>query len=241
MFIRIVFILMMVLPLTSFGRTSLLVEAGHVENTFNKVKIDGDDGSLFNLAPALDAGFYHRLSLIHKSKSPHGFRLLYAPLKFVGDKRFSKDIKFGGVNFLSGKKTDAEYQFNSYRGTYFYEIIEEENFLLRIGGTLKVRDAKIQLSQDDRKKFKKNTGIVPLFYLFSEYKWKNGVSVAFDFDGLAAPQGRAFDVALMAGYSFSPSYQLNVGYRMLEGGVDNDKVYNFSQINYSFASFQFSF
>ena len=237
-------ILMMLLiasPLTTFANTNLLIEAGHVENTFNKVKIDGEEGSLFNLAPALNDKIFYRLSLIHKFNSPHGFRLLYAPLKFNGDKRFSKDINFGGVNFISGKKTDVEYSFNSYRGTYFYEVIAEENLLVRLGGTLKIRDAKIELSQDDRKKFKKNTGIVPLFYLYSEYKWDNGFIVAFDFDGLAAPQGRAFDMALMGGYAFSPSYQMNLGFRMLEGGVDNEKVYNFSQINYSFASLQINF
>lgn len=228
-------------PLISTAATSLILEAGYVENTFNKVKIDGEKGSLFNLNPALDDDFYYRLSLIHKLNSSHGFRFLYAPLKFNGDKAFSKNINFGGVNFLAGKKTEAEYQFNSYRGTYFFEVVEKENFLLRIGGTLKVRDAKIELTQADRKKFKKNTGVVPLFYLFSEYRWANGLSLAFDFDGLAAPQGRAFDLALMAGYSFTAAYQFNLGFRMLEGGVDNEKVYNFSQINYSFASFQFNF
>ncbi len=228
-------------PLISTAATSLILEAGYVENTFNKVKIDGEKGSLFNLNPALDDDLYYRLSLIHKLNSSHGFRFLYAPLKFNGDKAFSKNINFGGVNFLAGKKTEAEYQFNSYRGTYFFEVVEKENFLLRIGGTLKVKDAKIELTQADRKKFKKNTGVVPLFYLFSEYRWANGLSLAFDFDGLAAPQGRAFDLALMAGYSFTAAYQFNLGFRMLEGGVDNDKVYNFSQINYSFASFQFNF
>lgn len=240
---QIVFLVLMVafVSNSASSTTSVNLELGGATNTYNKVKIDGEDGTRFNLAPALDSTFYYRLSIINKYKTPHGFRFLYAPLKFSGDKRFSRDIDFNGVNFSAGTKTETEYQFNSYRGTYFYEFITENNFLLRLGGTLKVRDALVELKQSDRKKFKKNTGLVPLLYLYSEYKWNNNFRIALDFDGLAAPQGRAFDIALMGGYYFSPSYHLNFGYRMLEGGVDNEKVYNFSQINYYFTALQVSF
>lgn len=223
------------------SETAINLEAGQAENVYNKLKIDGEDGTLLNLAPALEETVYYRLSLIHKFDSPHGIRLLYAPLKFTGEKTYSKDINFNGVNFASGQKTKTEYQFNSYRGTYFYEVISQNELQLRVGGTLKVRDALVKLEQEGRKKSKKNTGLVPLLYLNSEYKWNNGLRMAFDFDGLMAPQGRAFDMALMVGYYFSPSYHLNLGYRMLEGGVDNDEVYNFSQVNYYFTSLQINF
>lgn len=226
---------------SAMASSSINLELGQADVTYNKVKIDGEDGTLFNLAPPLDSTFFYRLSFIKKFDSPHGFRLLYAPLKFSGDKTFSSDINFSGVNFSSGQKIETEYQFNSYRGTYFYEVVSKSDFLLRVGGTVKVRDALIELKQNNVKKFKKNTGVVPLVYLFSEYKWDNNFRLAFDFDGLMAPQGRAFDVALMGGYYFSSSYHLNLGYRMLEGGADNDNVYNFSQINYFFSSLQWNF
>jgi hypothetical protein len=229
------------LPNRAFTSTSFNIESGQATNSFNKVRIDGDDGTLFNLRPALESILYYRLSFIKKFNSPHGVRLLYAPLRFTGDKRFSKDIDFNGVNFPAEDKTEAIYQFNSYRGTYFYEAVSQKNFFLRLGGTLKIRDALTELKQNDRKKAKKNIGLVPLFYLFSQYKLNNKFLVALDFDGLMAPQGRAFDVAVMTGYIFSPSLQLNLGVRMLEGGVDNEKVYNFSQINYYFTSMQINF
>jgi hypothetical protein len=221
--------------------TGLNLELGRATNSYNQVKIDGQDGTRFNLAPVLDSVQYHRLSFVTKLNSRHGVRFLYAPLKFSGQKRFSKDINFNGVTFLAGENTKTEYQFNSYRGTYFYELLTSENYFLRLGGTLKVRDALVELKQNNRKKFKKNTGIVPLVYLYSEYKWSNDFLVAFDFDGLMAPQGRAFDVALLAGYKFSPAFQVNLGLRMLEGGADNKNVYNFSQVNYYFTSVQVNF
>lgn len=110
----------------AFSSTTLNLEFGQANNVYNKARISGDDGTLFNLAPALDSSFYYRLNLIKKYKTSHGFRLLYAPLKFSGDKRYSQDIDFGGVNFPRGNKTEVEYQFNSYRGTYFYEFISKK-------------------------------------------------------------------------------------------------------------------
>jgi hypothetical protein len=221
--------------------TTINVELGQAENAYNNVKIDGKTGTLFNLSPALDTISYHRISFITKLDSSTGFRLLYAPLKFEGSKIFSKDINFSGVNFLKDQNTEARYQFNSYRATYFYDAISKKKILFRFGGTLKVRDALVELKQGGQKKFKKNTGVVPLLYLYSKYKFDNNVLFTFDFDGLMAPQGRAFDFALMAGYQFFPSFNLHLGYRMLEGGADNDNVYNFSQINYYFTALQLNF
>lgn len=225
----------------SHAITTVNLEFGEAHNTLNQAQIDGESGTKFNLRPALNSVTYNRLSLIHKFKSASGVRFLYAPLRFNGDKVFQNDISFNGVNFPQGIKTQVEYQFNSYRGTYFRELVSSRNLLLRIGGTLKIRDALIELEQEDRIKAKKNTGVVPLLYLYSKYKLENNILFTLDFDGLMAPQGRAFDVAFSLGYFFAPSFQLDFGYRMLEGGVDNDKVYNFSQINYYFTAMQFNF
>ena len=225
----------------AYSISSLNLELGSAQNSYNQVKIDGENGTLFNLRPALNSSDYYRVSFIHKFKSSNGVRFLYAPLKFSGEKKFSKDIYFNGEFFSSNQKTEAQYQFNSYRATYFREIISQKNLLLRVGGTIKVRDAFIELKQSDRTKARKSTGIVPLVYAYSKYKFENNFLVTLDFDGLIAPQGRAFDVGLMLGYYFNPTFQIDVGYRMLEGGADNEKVYNFSQINYLFTAVQLNF
>ncbi|MFZ1845950.1 MAG: hypothetical protein WAU12_03520, partial [Saprospiraceae bacterium] len=52
-------------------------------------------------------------------------------------------------------------------------------------------------------------------------------------DALAAPQGRAEDVLLAVTYKFSDNLMTHLGYRILEGGADNDEVYNFSLIHYA--------
>jgi len=218
------------------------LELGTVENSYNKVRIPGDAGDKFNLAPSFqDQNFFYRLSYAQKFSEKHGFRLLYAPLKLKGDDTFNKNIRFNDATFSANTETDTNYKFNSYRATYFYELIQKSHLLLRIGATLKVRDAEIKLKQGPLSESKKNVGLVPLLYLYSEYKWDNGLRMAFDFDGLIAPQGRAFDIALMAGYYFNPKVHLNLGYRMLDGGADNDTVYNFGFFNFYFTSLNYSF
>ena len=235
------FILFTTLVSDAYSISSLNLEIGSAQNSYNQVRIDGETGTLFNLRPALNPAEYYRLSFTQKFKSPNGIRLLYAPLKFGGNKKFDNDISFNGVNFLANQKTETQYQFNSYRGTYFREIISKRNKLFRIGGTLKVRDAFIELRQSDRSKAKKSIGVVPLIYVYSKYKFENNFLMTLDFDGLIAPQGRAFDVALMLGYYFNTTFQIDLGYRMLEGGADNKNVYNFSQINYYFTALQLNF
>jgi len=51
-------------------------------------------------------------------------------------------------------------------------------------------------------------------------------------DALAAPQGRAEDVLIAMHYIVSDKIGIKAGYRILEGGADNDEVYNFSLFNY---------
>jgi len=52
-------------------------------------------------------------------------------------------------------------------------------------------------------------------------------------EGLAAPQGRAGDVAFKGEWALSPRVSLSAGIRLLEGGADNDEVYNFATFVYA--------
>lgn len=234
------FLLMFSLP--GLADTSVGLEAGSVENSYNRVAIPGDDGTPFNMARSFpDNNLYYRLSFWHEFNDRHGIRALYAPLRLEGDATYGGNINFQGENFGNGGKTYTDYEFNSYRLSYFYQLLKRDNWLLRLGATAKIRDAEVTLSQGGLTKTKSNTGVVPLFYLYSEYRMPNSFRFALDFDGWAAPQGRAFDVALMGGYPIYDQLHLNVGYRMLEGGADNDNVYNFAQLNYMFASVDYQF
>lgn len=217
-------------------------EFGITENSYNQVQISGDDGTRFNMRKSFRKDeFFFRLDYKMSFDNRHGFRLLYAPLRLKGAHRYDKNIDFNGEVFIANSETSTTYQFNSYRASYFYQLIDETKWKLYLGITGKIRDASIELKQGNKKEKRSDLGIVPLFYLWTEYWLTNDFKMTFDFDGLAAPQGRAFDMALMLGYKLSPSVNASLGYRILEGGVDNDKVYNFSQFNYGFSAIEVTF
>jgi hypothetical protein len=57
-----------------------------------------------------------------------------------------------------------------------------------------------------------------------------------DADALAAPQGRAEDLALLVGWNVTPAVQLRAGYRTVEGGSDGGgDVYSFAWLHYGVA------
>ena len=67
------------------------------------------------------------------------------------------------------------------------------------------------------------------------------IGILFEGDALAAPQGRAEDVLLAGTYKFSDHFLFRLGYRILEGGADNDEVYNFALFHYASAGLTYTF
>ena len=56
---------------------------------------------------------------------------------------------------------------------------------------------------------------------------------------MAASPGRAIDFALKVHYDLNDRWNVAVGYRTLEGGADNDKVYTFAWLHYAVASVRY--
>ena len=106
--------------------------------------------------------------------------------------------------------------------------------LAQIGATAKIRDAEIRLTQGTTSAAKTNVGFVPLLHLHAGYQFSHLFELLTDIDGLVAPQGRAEDIAVMAGYRPIPGLQIRIGYRTVEGGSDGEgsgKVYNFAWLH----------
>ena len=76
--------------------------------------------------------------------------------------------------------------------------------------------------------------------LFSSI-FRPGWRFVADLDGAAAPQGRAFDLALKVHRDISERWSVGVGYRTLEGGADNDTVYTFAWIHQALVSLSYRF
>jgi hypothetical protein len=147
-----------------------------------------------------------------------------------------KAIFFVDQSFGAGQKTAFTYQFNSYRVSYRYLYRDSPAWRLWLGGTLKIRDAEIALRQGTVRAKDSNVGFVPLFNVYSDYRLDPRWRFIADFDGLVGPQGRAIDLGLKFIYDLDKHWYLGAGYRTLEGGADNDEVYNFAWFNYALVS-----
>lgn len=101
-----------------------------------------------------------------------------------------------------------------------------------LGLTAKIRDAAIKISGGDLASQNSNVGFVPLLNFLLEWRFSSVLMLLLEGDAAAAPQGRAEDVQLALVYQKSEKWALRLGYRILEGGADNDKVYNFALLNY---------
>jgi hypothetical protein len=149
------------------------------------------------------------------------------------DGSINRDLFFEGVVFPANTDLIGFYKFNSYRLTYRYDIVEKPRFEFGLGFTAKIRDAKISLSSPGLYSEKTNVGFVPIINFRLEWKADEKLSLIFEGDALAAPQGRAEDILIAAKYRLSDRIGLRAGYRILEGGADNDEVYNFALFHYA--------
>jgi hypothetical protein len=217
------------------GQASLDLETGAVVTGYNNVRIPGDQGTLFSLKDDLisKTEIFFRLRVNYTIKSRHTLSLLYAPLETISKGNMTYEVLFEGVTFPANTDLTGIYKFNSYRLTYRYEIVLKPKFEFGLGITAKIRDAKIAMASASLESEKTNVGFVPIINFRMLWKPGEKFGVLLEGDALAAPQGRAEDLLIAATYRISDRLGLKAGYRILEGGADNDEVYNFALFNYA--------
>jgi hypothetical protein len=216
-------------------QSSFDLETGAVGTGYNNVRIPGDQGTLFSLKNDLisKTEIFFRLRASYTIKSRHNLSLLYAPLETNSSGRVQNDISFAGVTYPANTDLTGTYKFNSYRFTYRYDIVLKPKYEFGIGFTAKIRDAMISLASAGLESEKTNIGFVPIINFRMLWKPYEKLGFLLEGDALAAPQGRAEDVLIAATYRISDYFGLKAGYRLLEGGADNDEVYNFALFNYA--------
>jgi len=219
------------------------IETGAVFNGYNDVRIPGDQGTLFSLTDDLQAEskIFYRIRASYIIKSRHFLSVLYAPLETNSRGTVPNDIFFEGELFPANTQLNSAYKFNSYRFTYRYEIVQNSKIEFGLGATAKIRDARIALASANLVSEKTNVGFVPIINFRLLWKIDDKFGFLLDGDALAAPQGRAIDVMTAATYNLSDNFTLRAGYRILEGGADNEEVYNFSLFHYASVGLSYTF
>lgn len=211
------------------GRISLVVEGLNVWQERNDVRIPPDTGTPFSIvdligrAPTRSSRSEVTIDVTERQE----LRFVYAPLRVSGRGTPAAPIAFAGGSFTP-VPTDAEYQFSSYRGTWRYRVYQGGTWTWRVGATAFVRDARIALAQPGEAAEDTDVGFVPLGHVSANARLSNRWHLAFDLDGSAAPQGRAFDFSATVNYRPLPRLTLSAGYRTIVGAT-LAVTYRFSQ------------
>jgi hypothetical protein len=219
------------------------VETGAVLSGYNDVRIPGAGGTKFSLTDDLstEEASYLRGMLTYTFRQRHAFSVLVAPLRLKAEGSLEDSLRFAGETFAPGADLDGTYRFDSYRLTYRYDIHRGRNTKVGVGLTGKIRDAETAIESADQSAKKTNTGFVPLLHGAFEWWFAERTSLLIVADALAAPQGRAEDVLVAVRFEPVPPLAIRIGYRMLEGGADNDEVYTFALLHYFGLGFTLSF
>jgi len=219
------------------------LEGGPVWQSKNDVRIPGNSGTKFSFKDLVgsDPNASGRFIFDWRIREQHGLRLIAAPLRVTGTGVLNKRVSFADTNFEPDTSTTGKYKFDTYRLGYRYLFLNKKAWRFRIGATLLLRDAKIEIKQAGVKASDSNVGFVPLLNFSTEWAFTERWMAILDFEGLAGGPGRALDLALKVRYDLTEHWELGSGYRMLEGGADNNDVYNFAWFNYAFLTVGYRF
>ncbi len=213
-------------------RPFLDLEVGAAWTRYNDVQVPGDGGTRFSLS---DEAFETQTAPIVRVQAGarwgrHALAATFAPIRLRSNGRGGETILFRGQSFTASEDASARWVFDTYRLTYRYSLVARPPFELALGGTVLVRDAEIRLAEPGHATTEENVGLVPLVSFRIAARLGGPVWLALDGDALASSRGRAEDVLL--GLEFrTGELAFRAGYRVLEGGVDGDEVYNFAWIH----------
>ena len=229
------FLLTLFVACAAAGDWDATVEGGAVWFGRNDVRIPGDAGTRFSLLDLTGKGpsAYVRLSATRQFKRRHALRLALVPFQVAGSGTLDREVVFHGETFEAGRKTRGTYRFNTYRLAYRYRALETERQRWGLGLAALVRDAEIKIEQDGRSAARDDLGFVPLLHLRGEILLGEHGFLLADIEGAGAPQGRAIDATIQLGAHMPRGWHGAIGYRMLEGGADNDSVYTFACLHHA--------
>ena len=231
---NILTILLIAYTFPVFAEFSVIVESGAAWQNRNDVRIPGETGTLVEFDEFNQGPFFHyRGEFFWKINKNHGLRMVYAPFNISVNGQTSTAVNFDNQIFNANTPLEINYQFNSYRLTYFYSFWDTGDKHLSLGFTGKIREAEIEFIQGGQTASFTNLGFVPLIYFSYQTPICDYLLFNFNMDALGASQGRAIDISMKVRSKLSENYQLGLGFRTLEGGADNDTVFTFSWFNYA--------
>ena len=215
------------LPCLSLA-SSLNFDVAQTSTIFNRFSIPSSELNQLS-TPTDKIALSYRFTGYFDLASANKLYLMIAPLEVSYSFKSTKNFRFNKTDFSTDTDTEVAYKFNSYRIGYLWHW-NASSFRYWLGVVAKIRDAKISVSQAAQSDSYDNIGFVPLASIGFDWKLFSNFSLFHHTDALGASQGSAYDSQLELKYSWG-SFASSVGKRVLGGGADNEKVYNFAQFD----------
>ncbi len=170
-----------------------------------------------------------RLSLELRPWERHGLVLLWAPLPIDTTATLDESINFRGTLFEAGETVESSYDFDGYRGTYLYRLVDADAFSWDIGGALQIRNAYVSLRSGDGATYaqRSDIGIVPavatrIFWWPAPSFYTHLEATGLSSFGIGDADGGLYDVALSIGLPLDERNDASIFLRtrVYGGGVD---------------------
>ena len=220
---------------TASATASLKIDHLSTDTSYNYFSLPNDNETNRVDLNKLEGQTAFRL-FFEKEYQSWSWTLLYAPLTIEYNLTPTKSFLFNNTNFSANQSSTISYKFNSYRAGY--RRISRTSFgRFYYGGLLKIRDAKICVSQTSTTDCYDNVGPVPLLNLGADYSGEL-VFLNFNIDGLFSSKGSAYDANIEFGFKLK-YFNLGVGVRVLGGGADNETLVNFAQFRSTYINITF--
>ncbi|HET6440448.1 MAG TPA: hypothetical protein VFG59_20480 [Anaeromyxobacter sp.] len=207
------------------------LETGAVWASRDDARVPGNGGSTFSMVGGefqTSTAPFIRVSA-GLGYGRHSLAATFAPLRLSAGGRGGDPIFFRNVAF-DPTQASARYRLDSYRLTYRYALLRTGVLDLELGVTALWRDTEIRLSQPGLSTSERDTRFLPLASFRLAWRLAGPFALSLDGDALATDRSRAEDVALALEFASGP-LTFRAGYRVVEGGVDSSRVYNFAWLN----------
>ncbi len=232
----------------TYSQLRITVESGLAFTGYNDVRVPNGDinpGQLFSLLDDFNNqsnAAYFRAEVAYTIANRHVIEATAAPLQ-IDYSNFNKTIiDFDNTLFTNTNSLTGRYEFNTYRLSYRYALLNKEKIFLSLGGSVLTRDARIAVSNGIITADDTDLGFVPLVSFEFNYLATEKLTLHLKGDALVGPVGRAEDVFAGVKYSLiNNNLDLKLGYRIIEGGADVAQVYNFALIHFASGGLAYTF
>ena len=185
---------------------------------------DGGQDNLFR---------YTRWEMNFRGHNKHNLRLLFQPFDVTTTQIAKEDLTFDYVVFPENTPMFFRYGFDYYRGSYTYDIFQEEDRELGLGCSLQIRNAAIEFRSQDGtlQNSNRDIGPVPLLKIHGRFAQENNRWWGFEADGAYAPIkyingdssdviGALLDASVRGGLILNDGTEAYLNVRYIGGGAE---------------------